>query len=247
MVWSVLNELPGCVTWSAHIPGHANKDMSTRSAYKCCVSGITLEPSDAIQLNGRVMHAQLALNWVQTYGPDVLPDGTGPVPESLRPSTSPTAERPLGPLPVPLTAKQQAFVAETFNASVTRAVAGAVAATEWPKLFLYIKVLMAWFIVVDPRNALETFARTMQLCESLESVTSQVEALLGLLSRALSGMLEDPDNATTVATLDAQKAVVSRYSIPSLSDAVLRYADLLNGGVNPFTGDLSALFTALNI
>lgn len=204
--------------------------MSTRS-FKCCVSGITLEPDDALQLNGRYMNLELAKNWALEFGTTCFPDGSS-VPENALAALGQTAAQAVAPASAPmaplvglntLIVNQKSFLNKQFNDYITRALLGQY--EEFTKIFTYLKVIMSWYIVIDPRKALEAFTNTLNLCASVQEmpVRSQAEVILSLLSSTLHSYLVDKNISDTIEAIDQQKINSSRTTFTGLDAALSRY------------------------
>lgn len=128
-----------------------------------------------------------------------------------------------------LSERQKRFVFSEFTDTLTKALMES-GTNEWQKHFLYCKVLMAWFIVIDPRGALETFRKSMELCQSFqeEGVPSRVEILVTLFSTTLYSFLADADVQATIDIIDQQKPSGTR-SVYTGADSITRYLAHLSG------------------
>jgi len=176
--------------------------MTTRSTYKCCISKISLDPNEGLTLDGRIVHAGLVKSWLEAFGNECLPDGSE-VPESLKEEyiNVPIDNREL-------IVRQKNFLYEKLTEMITKALMDT-GSHEWQKHFLFSKVLMAWYITVDPRGALETFTHNMELCHNIEDdgspAFSHIDVLITLHTVALQSFLSDADIATTIDAIDQQK------------------------------------------
>ena len=195
--------------------------MTTRSSYKCAISGISLDPSEGLQLQGRVVHAQLVRSWASTFGIETMPDGSNSMPDAIKEEYADviSPERPL-------LDKQKEFVYTELTNTVTKALMET-GTNEWQKNFLYAKVLMAWYLVIDPRGALETFSKSLELCHSIEDdgtpSFSHLDTIITLLNSALYSFMSDSEISMTIDTIDQQKHTGIRSIFAGSDQSLTRY------------------------
>jgi hypothetical protein len=192
--------------------------MTTRGQ-KCCVSGISIDPEDQLQLNGRVMHLGLAKKWANTFGTQLFPDGTI-VPETALRFLELSDDMMPSVFANNLIINQRFFLNKEFNDNITRALVGQYDA----KMFTYLKVLMAWYIIIDPRKALEAFTNTMHLCVTAQEMPAgnRSETILSIINACLNSYFTDKNISDTIEAIDQQK-MNSRISFTGLDAALSRY------------------------
>jgi len=208
------------VQW--HLLLRFTKQMNTRSTYKCSISGITLEPSEGLSISGRIVHNQFIRSWLSTYGIECLPDGSESVPDALKEEFADVISAPKA-----LLLKQRQFVFHELSESITRALMGTLGSNEWQKNFMYTKVLMAWYIVIDPRGALESFSNALELCQGIVDdgtpSFSHIDTLINLINTTLYSFLSDPDITTTIDIIDQQKHTGIRSVFIGSDQSLNRY------------------------
>lgn len=196
--------------------------MNTRSTYKCSISGITLDPTEGLGLTGRIVHNQFVRSWLATFGIECFPDGSTSIPDALKEEFADVISQP-----EPLLQKQRKFLYNELNDSVTKALMGTSGSNEWQKNFLYMKVLMAWYIVIDPRGALESFNSALELCQGIiddgTPSFSHIDTLINLINTTLYSFLSDTDIATTIDIIDQQKHTGIRSVFIGSDQSLNRY------------------------
>lgn len=188
--------------------------MTTRSAYKCCVSAVTLVPEEAMHIQGRVISVALLRSWVSKYGP-CMPDG------SEWPDIDVAAWLPeMTPPEQALKDRQLEFIELEMNTTLTKIL------SEQNGYFLYTKVLLAWLVVLDARSFMEIVTRALNICSHLDSI-AYLEAYIVLFTNVLSSMLLLSGPSKVVECIDDQKQTL-RYQ---MDDAIWHYA--VTGAVRP--------------
>lgn len=200
----------------------------TSRAFKCSISGISIDPEHALQFNGRVVSLELAKKWTSTFGLSCFPDGSV-VPDCVHSILNANAEA--DPVYNNLIINQKFFLNKEFNDALT---VGLLGHTEnWPLLFSYLKVLMSWYIQVDPRKALEAFTSGLQLCATAIDMPSgpRPESITSLLNTCLHSYLIDRNVSDTIDAIDQQK-INSRITFTGLDSALSRYISQFSSSEN---------------
>jgi hypothetical protein len=169
-----------------------------------------------------------------------LPDGSVQIPDDLKEEFADVIS-----MGSPLIQKQRKFAYCELNDVITKTLMGP-NTYEFQKNFLYIKVLMAWYIVIDPRSALDCFSKIMELCQSIVDdgmpSFSQLDILINLINSVLYSILSDAELSTTIDVIDQQKhnGLRTFFSGSGASEAV--FASL---SVNRYLEQLSNTSSAL--
>jgi hypothetical protein len=187
----------------------------TRSSFKCCISGISLDTTEAFVFEGskKVIHARLWDSWKQKNGEDLMPDGM-PTKESLT-------------WPPNFKDTQQSFIILELNLLKTEVVVDhSLTREQQLAIFKYLKVLFSWFFIVDAQCAL------IELNKYIESVqlfitagpTEIAEQCLNLLQSMMVSVFQGQTQADVIADFDTMNPISS-----ASSSAIWRYIVLSNG------------------
>ena len=224
----------------------------TRSSYKCCISGIGLDTTEALNVTvgetPKVIHARLWNSWSLLYGFEFLPDGqknvTGStastasaaisVSESAKNDTaivsSEAASVELKSLPSNFSELQQQFILkELFALRAEIMVDHALTKEEQSAHFKYIKVLFSWFLSLDAQCALielNRFIETLQVFIAAGQ-TEAAENTLNLLQMIMVAIFNNPTASDVVTGIDEVQA----RTVAS-ETALWRYIILANGIVS---------------
>jgi hypothetical protein len=111
--------------------------MTTRSSLRCTLSGIALEPSEVMTVNGRVFHHILINEWLNLNG-ETEPD---------------TASK----------TDQAQFLYNEWARVLTHVICE-------PSLAIlrYMKVLITWYILIDPAAAIHALTIATTSCKNVE-------------------------------------------------------------------------------
>jgi len=155
--------------------------MTTRSAYKCTISSIGLDPEDSITVEGALVHKTLHEAWLETIQEPISIND----------------------------ARARLFISNQFNVKLVEILSGTLEVTsEIVKAIKYLKVLTAWQIIIDSRGAIETLTSAINVAGSVvttEESLQAVEYAFNFFNAALVAIFKQTDVASIVNDIDAHK------------------------------------------
>jgi hypothetical protein len=203
----------------------SKKSMSTtRSFYRCCVSNITLDPSEAFPFKNKVYHHELLQEWFQTFGPMYMPNDDKTDPDmihelqSIQPFKIGNDNADIESLTL---LKKISFIESECNRILSKVI-NERQSLEFQKQFLYIKVLIAWCVAIDVRGAIQILTKATKVCESMANATKQhLETLYVFFQNILSSLILSTDASKVILEIDETKTSITRLSV--IDAALIRY------------------------